>query len=137
MQRIMRIASIGALIAAFAMSASAREQRAEQLVFAAASLTDVLDEIGSAYRTKTQQVIGFSFAASSILARQIQAGAAADVFISADEEWMDYLDAQSLNCIALRCTLQSQSRSINHETTYFREIRPGRGGIVARACVVR
>jgi molybdate transport system substrate-binding protein len=94
MRRIMRIVCIGALITAFAMPASAREQRGEQLVFAAASLTDVLEEIGSAYGSKTQQVIGFSFAASSILARQIEAGAAADVFISADEEWMDYLESR-------------------------------------------
>lgn len=87
---------------ALVMPASAREQRREQLVFAAASLTDVLEEIGIAYRAKTQQVIGFSFAASSILARQLQAGAAVDVFISADEEWMDYLES--------RGHLQSDSR---------------------------
>jgi molybdate transport system substrate-binding protein len=85
---------LAALIAALSVPASARERPREQLVFAAASLTDVLEEIGIAYRAKTQQVIGFSFAASSILARQIEAGAAADVFVSADEQWMDYLEGR-------------------------------------------
>lgn len=96
MNRRIGIGCLAALIAALAMPASAREQRNEQLVFAAASLSDVLEEIGRAYRTKTQQVIGFSFAASSILARQIEAGAAADVFISADQEWMNYLEGRGL-----------------------------------------
>ena len=96
MKQRLRVACIAALIMALAVPTSAREQRREQLVFAAASLTDVLEEIGGAYRAKTQQVIGFSFAASSILARQIEAGAAADVFISADEEWMDYLEGRGV-----------------------------------------
>lgn len=94
MQRRIRIAWAAALIMAFALPAAAREQPREQLVFAAASLTDVLEEIGSRYRAKTQRVVGFSFAASSILARQIEAGASADVFVSADEHWMDYLESR-------------------------------------------
>lgn len=66
------------------------------LVFAAASLTDVLGEIGKEYETKTGKPVKFSFAASSALARQIEAGAPADLFVSADLEWMDYLAERKL-----------------------------------------
>ena len=66
---------------------------AELVVFAAASLTDVL-------RTLAAELAGwrevrFSFAASSTLARQIEQGAPAHVFISADEAWMDHLIARA------------------------------------------
>jgi molybdate transport system substrate-binding protein len=60
-------------------------------VFAAASLTGVLERIGEAYARGGAARPRFSFAATSALARQIEAGADADVFISADEAWMDYL----------------------------------------------
>ena len=66
------------------------------LVFAAASLTNVLDEIGAAYTQQTRQPVKFSYAASSALARQLEAGARADVFFSADLEWMDYVQARGL-----------------------------------------
>jgi molybdate transport system substrate-binding protein len=65
-------------------------------VFAAASLGDVLEEIGEAYTRQSRIPVRFSYAASSALARQIESGAPADVFISADEEWMDYLAARRL-----------------------------------------
>lgn len=65
-------------------------------VFAAASLTDVLQPIGSAFTARTGQPVRFSFAASSVLARQIESGAPADVFISADQDWMDYLQQRRL-----------------------------------------
>jgi molybdate transport system substrate-binding protein len=60
-------------------------------VFAASSLTDVLDEIGKAYTADTKVPVRFSYAASSALARQIESGAPADAFVSADQQWMDYL----------------------------------------------
>lgn len=66
------------------------------LVFAAASLTEVLRQIGVDYTLAQGRAVRFSFAGSSMLARQIEAGARADVFLSADQEWMDYLDARAL-----------------------------------------
>ncbi len=66
------------------------------LVFAAASLTDVLQEIGDAYTDQTREPLRFSFAASSTLARQIEMGANAEVFVSADIQWMDYLQTRGL-----------------------------------------
>jgi molybdate transport system substrate-binding protein len=66
------------------------------VVFGAASLTNVLQDIGANYTRETGQQAQFSFAASSVLARQIEAGTRADVFVSADEEWMDYLATRNL-----------------------------------------
>jgi molybdate transport system substrate-binding protein len=60
-------------------------------VFAAASLTTAFNEIAQTYREKGGGPVRFSFAASSTLAKQIESGAAADIFASADELWMDYL----------------------------------------------
>ncbi len=65
-------------------------------VFAAASLTNVLQELGDAFTKETSIPVRFSFAASSALARQIENGAPADVFFSADLEWMDYLQTRNL-----------------------------------------
>ena len=90
---------LGALVlscALFLPVHAAEEPRQELLVFAAASLTNVLDEIGTAYTQQTKQPVKFSYAASSALARQLEAGARADAFFSADLEWMDYVQARNL-----------------------------------------
>jgi len=90
---------VGCLAATLASIAPAHayERVQNQLtVFAAASLTDVLQEIGEDFRADTGITIRFSFAASSALARQIESGAPADVFVSADLEWMNYLQERSL-----------------------------------------
>jgi len=68
----------------------------ELLVFAASSLTNALTDVAAAYTRETGQAVRFSFAASAVGARQIEAGARADVFFSADVEWMDYVDARQL-----------------------------------------
>ena len=69
---------------------------AELMVFAAASLTDVLQEIGKNFEQRTGAKVLFNFSASSILARQIQEGANADIFFSADKDKMDALEQRSL-----------------------------------------
>jgi molybdate transport system substrate-binding protein len=63
-------------------------------VFAAASMKNALDDIDAAYIAKTGVRIVASYAASSALARQIEQGAPADVFVSADTDWMDYAIAR-------------------------------------------
>ncbi len=68
----------------------------EITVFAAASLTDSLKEIGASYEKATGEKVRFNFAASNVLVQQIQAGAPADVFFSADEAKMDQLDKAGL-----------------------------------------
>jgi len=79
------------------------------LVFDAASLTNVLGRPSKAFTEKTQVPVKSSPAASSVLAKQIEAGAPADVFFSADLEWMDYLDQRNLfeAGLASRCGGQS------------------------------
>jgi molybdate transport system substrate-binding protein len=66
------------------------------LVFAAASLAEAVEEVDAAFSASTGVPVKASFAASSLLARQIEAGAPADVFFAADREWMDYLDGRGL-----------------------------------------
>lgn len=65
-------------------------------VFAAASLKNALDETAAIYERKAGGKVAVSYAASSALARQIEALAPADVFISADLDWMDYLQSRGL-----------------------------------------
>lgn len=66
------------------------------LIYAASSLTDAMQEIGADYEKTAHVKVQMSFDASSVLARQIQAGAPADVFFSADSAWMDYLQKRNL-----------------------------------------
>src|SRR5205823_3284636 len=66
------------------------------LVFAAASLKNVLDAINDAWRRETRKHATIAYAASSTLAKQIENGAPADLFISADRDWMDYLEQRKL-----------------------------------------
>ncbi|HEV7490618.1 MAG TPA: molybdate ABC transporter substrate-binding protein [Rhodanobacteraceae bacterium] len=73
----------------------ARADAEEMLVFAAASLKPALDEIIATPQAKTIGDIKASYAASSQLEHQIEAGAPASLFISADEDWMNAADAKS------------------------------------------
>jgi len=74
-------------------------------VYAAASLTDALGELGRAYEAAGRGRIVASYASSSDLARQIEHGAPADLFISADQQWADYLDQRGLLDTATRLDL--------------------------------
>ncbi len=69
---------------------SAFAQNKTILVFAAASLKDTLDEVNAAFTQAAGIKVTASYAASSQLIKQIEQGAPADVFISADLDWMDY-----------------------------------------------
>jgi molybdate transport system substrate-binding protein len=90
------------LAALLAAPAAAQEKIT---VFAAASLRNALDEVDAAF-TKTNSIaVTASYAASSALAKQIEQGAPADVFVSADLDWMDYLTARKLIASATRSDL--------------------------------
>lgn len=65
-------------------------------VFAAASLTNAIETAAKTYEQQTGDKVRLSLASSSTLARQIAAGAPADIFISANNKWMDWLDDQQL-----------------------------------------
>ena len=83
-------------------SPAAQTDKPTIIVFAAASLTNALQEVGDGFTKDSSIPVKFSFAASSTLARQIENGAPADVFFSADLEWMDYLQTRKLILVATR-----------------------------------
>ncbi len=91
---VLRTLLCGAI--ALAAGAHAAPPVAPLTVYAAASLGDALREVGAAYTQASGVPVRYSFAASSALARQIESGAPADVYFSADEQWMDYLAKRSL-----------------------------------------
>lgn len=91
------------LSATLAMPAMAEQQKVT--VFAAASLTNALQEIAAQYKKEKNVEIVSSFASSSTLARQIEQGAPAELFISADQQWMDYAQDKTLIETSTRHTL--------------------------------
>src|SRR5277367_1674903 len=88
------IAAFAVLIAGTGLTTGARAD--DVVVFAAASLKDSLDAINADWQKAAGKHATISYAASSALAKQIEAAAPADVFISADLDWMDYLDKKNL-----------------------------------------
>ena len=84
---------------------SARAEEVPVTVFAAASLKTALDEAAGLWRKAGHPAPVLSYAASGALAKQIEAGAPADVFIGADLDWMDYLQGKSLIDPASRVAL--------------------------------
>jgi molybdate transport system substrate-binding protein len=81
------------ILAGASLSPAAAEEKTIT-VFAAASMKNALDDIDAAYTARTGVKITVSYAASSALAKQIEQGAPADVFVSADTDWMDYAAAK-------------------------------------------
>lgn len=86
-----RRAMLACVLATLLPGAAASQPAAPVTVFAAASLTDSLTAVADAYKSRTGITVRLSFGASSTLARQVDQGAQADIFFSADTDWMDYL----------------------------------------------
>ena len=84
--------AIGAIV--FTRSAFGGEitPAAAPIVFAAASLKTALDAAAAAWKADTGKTASIAYASSAVLAKQIEQGAPADIFISADLKWMDYLE---------------------------------------------
>ena len=91
------LAACGALaLLPIGLSVAHAEPAEAPLVFAAASMTDAMTEIADAFAAATGIRVRLSFAASSALARQIQSGAPAAIFVSANRAWMDHVEAAGL-----------------------------------------
>ncbi|HXL98554.1 MAG TPA: molybdate ABC transporter substrate-binding protein [Rhizomicrobium sp.] len=103
--KFLRLAALSLFVALLGALPAVASDSDTVTVFAAASLTDALNSAGKAYEAKTGKHVVFSFAASSALARQIEASAGADMFLSADSDWMDYLDNKGLIAHATRVNL--------------------------------
>ena len=85
-RRVLAAAALAALTLAPARAAE------PVVVFAAASLKNALDDASAAWTKETGKAARISYAGSNALAKQIEAGAPADVFLSADQAWMDYAE---------------------------------------------
>src|ERR1700736_5059432 len=93
MYRLAGIFAAFVIVSGSALS-PAQAQDKSLIVFAAASMKNALDDIDAAFTAKTGIKIAASYAASSALAKQIEQGAPADIFVSADTDWMDYAIAK-------------------------------------------
>jgi len=97
--KLTRHLAAAAIIAGAGFAVVAGQARAEDTkltVFGAASLQNALDELNKSFAAKHPSQVVASYAASSALAKQIEAGAAADIFISADRDWMKYVADKQL-----------------------------------------
>jgi molybdate transport system substrate-binding protein len=92
-----------------AVPAAASAEEKSLTVFAAASMKNALDDVDAAFTAKTGVKITASYAASSVLAKQIDQGAPADIFVSADTDWMDYATAKQTVNEATRTNLLGNS----------------------------
>jgi molybdate transport system substrate-binding protein len=98
-----------AVVLLLSLFVGARLIAAELTIHAAVSLTDALKEIGAAYEKDSGDKLQFNFGASSTLERQIEQGAPADLFLSADEAKMDALEKKGLLLAGTRRSLLSNS----------------------------
>ena len=87
----MALSRISSLLVALSLLLAPVAAARDTTVYAAASLKTAMDEVLATYKAQGGGNVTAAYAASSALARQIEAGAPADIFISADQEWMDYL----------------------------------------------
>ena len=98
--------SLGAFLAlAIAVVQPAAAQTKDVVIFAAASLKNALDDVNAQWQREIGKKAVISYAASPALARQIEQGAPADLFISADLDWMDYLQQRNLIKVDTRSNL--------------------------------
>ncbi len=94
--RRFRAAGAAILVALAVLGTMPAVSAAEIVVFAAASLKEALDDAVRVYGNQSGDAVKISYAASSTLAKQIESAAPADIFISADLDWMDYLQPHNL-----------------------------------------
>lgn len=90
------LAVLALFVALLGLPAWAAAPAAPLTVLAASSLTEVLQRVATRWQAKGNGAVTFSFDASSRLAKQVEGGAPADVFVSADQEWMGWLEKRGL-----------------------------------------
>ena len=92
----MRLILLACVLMAYFSSVTLAQARDSILVFAPASMTDVLSDVGQQFEQQTGASVVISFAGTQQLARQLDAGAPADLFITADRDWMDWVVERGL-----------------------------------------
>lgn len=121
---------IAAVLAASLMASAA--QAAPVTVFAAASLKNALDEVGAQY-AKSGGDARFAYAASSAIARQIEQGAPADIYVSADSDWMNYLADRKLIVASSRKDLLTNNLALIAPADSKVALKIGKGMPLAKA----
>ena len=116
-----------------AAHAGAQASAAPVTVFAAASLKNAMDNVITAFTARVHTPARASYGASSALARQIEQGAPADVFVSADVDWMDYLAKKALIAPGSRVDLLSNHLALIAPADSRVTLRMGRGMPLAAA----
>jgi molybdate transport system substrate-binding protein len=120
-------------LAAVALAGPAVAQERGPLVLAAASLQESMNAAADAWAAQRHPRPVISFAASSALARQIEAGAPADLFVSADVEWMDVLQREKLIRAGTRANFLGNRLVLIAPAGSRTALRIGRGFAIARA----
>lgn len=128
-----RILHLFAALAALLLSPAAMAQERGPVVLAAASLQESLTEAADVWAAQGHQKPVLSFAASSALARQILAGAPADLFLSADEEWMDAIAKAGLVRPGSRTALLGNRLVLIAPVSSKVRLTPARGFPLTRA----
>lgn len=126
---------LGLLVSLFAMNARSvpAAENAPVTVYAAASLKNAFDDVSKYFTARTGVPIRASYGASSILARQIENGAPADVFVSADSDWMDYLGQRNLIVAATRRDVLSNHLALIAPADSRVAVRIGKNMSLAKA----
>lgn len=114
----MRTSLIGILLALMGTGVAHAETNTSITVFAASSLTNVMQTLAQDYQQQTGITVRVSLASSSTLARQIVQGAPADIYISADDRWMNYVEQQGDLDKASRRTLLTNQLVLVAPITY-------------------
>ena len=128
-----RIFHLFALLVALLLAPTAMAQQRGPVVLAAASLQESLTDAANAWAAKGHAKPILSFAASSALARQVIAGAPADLFLSADEEWMDAVAKAGLLRPGTRTTLLGNRLVLIAPASSRVRLTPARGFPLAKA----
>jgi molybdate transport system substrate-binding protein len=95
-RRVLSSLMFGMAIGAVVFPPSVLGAETAPVVFAAASMKTALDAVAAAWKADTGKTVSIAYASSAALAKQIEQGAPADIFISADLQWMDYLEKAKL-----------------------------------------
>ncbi|GHA32887.1 molybdate ABC transporter substrate-binding protein [Photobacterium aphoticum] len=114
----MKRLGLGCVALGFALMANASWAMDKVTVFAASSLTNAMNDVAQAYQAKTGEKPTLSYASSAALARQIAQGAPADIYLSANEKWMDYLVSQGAIETSSRKTLLENHLVMVAPTSY-------------------
>lgn len=128
-----RIRRLLTLLIALILAPAAIAQERGPVVLAAASLQESLAEAANVWAAKGHAKPVLSFAASSALARQVIAGAPADLFLSADEEWMDAVAKAGLLRAGTRATLLGNRLVLIAPVSSKIRLTPARGFALAKA----